>query len=270
MKREQLRKPAALPEMALNLWSHREILRNFIARSLKVKYHQSVLGYLWSLIEPLIYMGVYYFLFTILAGRPEPAYPLLILLGVLTWRLFSGLVGELSQALVRNGSLIKRVYFPREIFLFASAGFHLAVYALSLLVVVPFLFYYRLAPTWRLAGLPAAVLLALMLALGVGFATSCLHPRARDTGEIVTLAVRIGFWFSPIIYTIDRVSESWRDLYLLNPMAVIITLVRAAVTGQPGGLEPRHLAVTTGLSLAVFIAGAASFRRRQARAVKYL
>lgn len=261
----------ALPAMAGSLWTHREILRNFVARGLKVKYHQSFLGYLWSLIEPLTYMAVYYFIFIILAGRPEPVYPLLILLGVLTWRLFSGLVQELSQVLVKNAGLIKRVYFPREVFIFASAGYHVAAYALSLLVVVPLLFYFRLVPTWRLAGLPLAALLALLLAIGIGFAASCLHARARDTGEIVRLLVQVGFWFSPIIYTLDRVPAAWRDPYLLaNPMAVVITLVRAAVTGQPSGLAPYHLIWAAVLAVAFFVAGAAVFRRWEGKAVKYL
>ncbi len=257
--------------MAANLWAHREILRNFVARALKVKYHQSLLGYLWSLIEPLVYMAVYYFIFIILAGRPEREYPLLLLLGVLTWRLFSGLVQELSLVLVKNEGLIKRVYFPREVFIFSSAGFHLTTYVLSLLVAVPFLFYYRLAPTWWLAGLPLAALLTLLLAVGIGFAASCLHARARDTGEVVRLLVRVGFWFSPIIYTLDRVPEAWRDVYLLaNPVAVVITLVRAAITGQAGDLEPRHLMWTAAVAITIFVAGAVVFRRWERKAVKYL
>ena len=261
---------STLGVMASNIWAHREIVRNLIARNLKVRYHQSVLGYLWAQIEPLLYLTVYYLIFVILAGRPEPAYPLLILLGVLTWRLFAGLVQDLCECLVKNEGLIKRVYFPREVFVAASGGYHLANYALSLVVAAPFMAYYRIRPNWTIAALPVLVLLIVVLATGIGFIACCLHARVRDTRHAIALMTRLGFWLSPVFYTLDRVPKDWQSIYLFNPMGVYLHLVRASVTGRPSGVATEHVVSAVGLSLAIFLIGASLFRRWEAAAVKYL
>jgi homopolymeric O-antigen transport system permease protein len=261
---------SALPTMARNLWAHREIVRNFVARSLKIKYHGSFLGYLWSLIDPLVYMVVFYFLYVILAGRPQRGYSLSILLGVLTWRFFSSLLQDLTQALVGNQALIKRVYFPREVFVLSSVGFQLVSYGLSLMVVLPFMAFFGIAPTWRLAMLPATILLLVLFTTGIGMIASCLNARARDTREIVSLAVRVGFWLTPVFYTLDRIPPDWRNLYLLNPLAAFLTLVRAAVSGEPSDVPFGHLVLAAVLALGSFLAGAAIFQRWQGQAVKFL
>src|SRR5688500_8359822 len=103
-------------EILRNVREHRYLIANFIQRDIRLKYRDSALGYFWSLLEPLGLSAVYFVLFVILAGRPEPEFALWVLVGVIVWGFFSGALGDCLTSLTRHESLIKQVYIPREIF----------------------------------------------------------------------------------------------------------------------------------------------------------
>ncbi|MEL6189354.1 MAG: ABC transporter permease [Myxococcota bacterium] len=260
----------ALLALGRTVVRHHHVLTNFVLRDLKVKYRGTVLGYLWSLLEPLSLVLIYWFVFVVIARRGGPDYPLVVILGVLPFQFFNTVVSSGAASLTANASLIRRVWLPRELFVVATALSSLVVLGLSLLVCLPFLLLYQVPIGPRLVGLPAG--LALLSAFATGLALALAAPSAiyRDLGYVLRVLLRLGFYASPVIYSIDMVPASIQGWYLLNPLAVYLTAIRSAVMNQPVGFS--FVAWLWGASLAVLslLAGAHLFRRYEAQAVKFL
>ena len=263
-------------KMLRNLHAHRQLLRHFISRDMKMRYHGSILGYGWTIVEPLALTVTFYILFAILSDSVDPYRPLNILLGILSWAYFSKTTIHCTVSLQRNSSLIKRVYFPREIYLFSKVGFHAVNLLLSLLVIIPLLYHYGMTPTLNILLFPAALILIAMLALGISFFTCIIQTRMRDIEHIVTVALRIGFYLTPVFYTLDMITQSripaeYAEIYLyLNPMATYITMIRCAFTGQPLDIDMLNLIVTISSTVLLYLLGSMFFMRSERRAVKYL
>lgn len=259
-----------------NLYSNRQLLKHFVGRDLKVKYHNSILGYGWSILEPLALTATFYILFAILSDSEDPFRPLTILLGILSWSLFAKTFSNGTTSLQRNSSLIKRVYFPREIFLFSKAGFNMFQFMLSLLVIIPLLFHYQLIPTKQLILLPIALIMILMLGTGLSFFTSILQTKARDFEHIVTIGLRISFYLSPVFYPLDmitggRIPAQYSEAYLIiNPMATYITMIRSAFTGAPLEIPTMNLIITFSTTIVIFWLGSIYFMRKERKAVKFI
>ena len=148
----------------LNIRKHHYLISNFIQRDLRLKYRNSLLGYFWSLLEPLMLSGVYFVLFVIIKGSPEPNYPLWVIVGVITWGYFSQSLNGSITSLTHNSELIKQVYFPREIFAITKVGSNLVIAILGLFVAVPFMYYLGINPNEQLLMVPLGLILVLMLA----------------------------------------------------------------------------------------------------------
>ena len=259
-----------------NLYQYRQLLRHFISRDMKVKYHNSILGYAWSILEPLALTVTFYILFTILSDSQDPYRPLTILLGILSWSLFAKTFSAGTTSIQRNSSLIQKVYFPREIFIFSKTGFNLLQFMLSLLVIIPLLMRYELIPTEQILLLPIALIMIAILGTGLAFFTSILQTKARDVEHMVTIGLRISFYLSPVFYPLEmitkgRIPEEYASTYLiLNPMATYITMIRSAFTGAPLDIPMENLMITFSSTIAIFWIGAIYFMRRERKAVKFI
>lgn len=253
-----------------NASRYRYLLKNFVLGDLKVKYRGSVAGYLWTLLEPMALVATYYFIFVVIARRGDHTYPLVVLLGVLPYNLFSSIVNGGANSLVANASLIRRVYLPRELFLIALLGSNLVVFFSSLLVVIPFLFYYGVTPTISLLFLLPAIILIVLFASGIALIASCINVLYRDVGYLLSVALRLVFYGSPVIYSAHMVPESLRDLYFLNPLAVFLSLIRAAILNEPLICTTGHIAGAVIASFVVLFGGALFFARWEGRVVKHL
>lgn len=253
-----------------NAWRHHYVLQNFVSRDLKVKYRGTFLGYLWSLLEPLSLVFVYYFVFVVIAERGGPDYPLIVMLGILPYTFFSSVVTGGSTTLTQNRGLIRRVYLPRELFVLGHLGSQTVVLLLSLAAVVPLLWIYGEAPGWRIVLLVPAIGLIALLSTGLALALACANVLYRDVGYVLRVILRLGFYGSPVIYPIELVPDRLLEVYALNPMAVYLTMVRAAFTNQPLPMSGGHVAWAIAVALVAFAVGAQLFQRWQARAVKYL
>jgi lipopolysaccharide transport system permease protein len=263
-------------KMLQNLREYRHLMRHFISRDLKTRYHGSIIGWGWSIAEPLALTITFYILFAIMSESTDPYRPFNILVGILAWSFFSRTLSRGTTALQRNSGLIQRIYFPREIFLFSQAGYQLVQLLLSMIVLVPLLYHYKLMPSVAILYFPLAILLMGMLAVGLSFFTSIIQTRVRDMEHIVTVVLRIGFYLTPVFYTLDmitgsRIPAEYSDIYLyVNPMATYITMVRCAFTGDPLGISCTHLAVTILTTFLIFFLGTMFFMRRERKAVKNL
>jgi len=263
-------------KMFQNLREYRHLLRHFISRDLKTRYHGSIIGWGWSIVEPLALTVTFYILFAILSDSTDPYRPFNILAGILAWSFFSRTLSRGTTALQRNSGLIQRIYFPREVFIFSQAGYQLVQLMLSMVVLIPLLYHYELMPSLTILYFPLAILLMGMLAVGLAFFTSIIQTRVRDMEHIVTVFLRIGFYLTPVFYTLDmitgsRIPAEYGDIYLyVNPMATYITMVRCAFTGDPLGISSTHLIVTISTTALIFLLGSMYFMRRERKAVKNL
>lgn len=258
--------------MVRNLREHRHIVSNFIQRDLRLKYRDSAFGFFWSLLEPLLLSAVYFALFVIVAGTPERKVPLWIIVGVITWSLFSTTLTSSLSCLTKNEGIIKQVYFPREIFAITSAGSQLVLATLSLLVAIPFMIYFGIVPSVYLLMVPLGLLLSASLALGIGLGLACLNVVNRDVEHLFKFVTRAGMFLSPVMWTIDlpRARSGALEFLFYNPMVAPLTMVRNGIDGRPLGIEPGYVIYSVAFCLIALVLGAMVFKRHEALVVKKL
>ena len=230
------------------LAAHREVLANLTRKELKVKYAASVLGAIWSLLNPLVYLAVFTFVTTVL-GTNIPNYPVYLLSGLLAWNLFSASTSSGSRSVIDNANLVKKIAFPREILPLSSIGVAVVDFVLQLGVLLLFMLvtgYGLRVP--ELALLPLAVLALVAFTTMLTMLLSAMNVRYRDVGHLLGIALLVWFWITPIVYgsgLVQRELES-RDvlgaglelLYLLNPLTPIVEGMHRALydTGAAPGV----------------------------------
>lgn len=250
------------------------LIRNLVKKDLRARYKNAALGYGWTFLEPFLLSAVYYALFTIIAGNPEPKYSMWVLLGVITWGHFSRSLQGTVSCLTRSGGLIKQVYFPREILAFSPVISQLYITLLSLTSVIPVMLYLDVVPSTNIWMLPIGIILTTMIAIGVGLMVAPLNAISEDVAHLFKFITRAGFFISPVMWTYEmmlgRASGYWVDIVMLNPMVVPLTLVRHGIDGTPLTMELNYILYSVGFSLISLFIGMAIFKRWEARVVKYL
>ena len=150
--------------MVKNISKNKSLLKNLVSRDFKVNYYGHVLGYFWSLLEPLALTGIFYLVFIILRGDSDTLLPLKIMIGILIFTAFSKTLSSCTSCLVSNSALIQQVYFPREIFPTAISGFRLATLCLSILIIFPYMLYENLPITKYMLLLPISMICSILAA----------------------------------------------------------------------------------------------------------
>ena len=256
-----------------NLTDYFPVLSNFIQRDIQLKYRNSLFGFFWSLLEPLILSGVYFILFIVIAGRTEPDYPLWVIIGVITWTFFSKILNGSVVALTRNGELIKQVYFPREIFALSITISNLIITLFSFLVAIPFMIYLDIMPTTQLIMVPLGLILVSSLGLGLGLMFSGLNTLNRDIEHLFRIITRAGLFLSPVMWTVKMLPESRQSMIeylMLNPMVVPISMIRSGFDGTELGIDSFYIAYSVIFCLTSLVLGSMIFKRYESMVVKYL
>jgi lipopolysaccharide transport system permease protein len=175
-------------------------------------------------------------------------YPLFAFAALLPWGYVSQAVTWGGSSLIRNSELISKVYFPRLIIPVSAVLTPLVDLALSFAALVGLMAWFEVAPTWRVAVLPAFLLLAVLTAMAASLSCSALNVRYRDVGYAIPFLIQVWMYASPIAYPVSLVPERWRLIYGLNPIASVVEGFRWALVG---GATPdvRMMAVSTGLIL---------------------
>lgn len=263
--------PPIFRGLVLCFTQYRHLLAYFVIGDLKVRYRRSIVGYFWTLLEPLSLVLTFFFLFSVVMDVQQPAYPVVLIIGLLPWNFFNTVVQSGAYALVGNAGLIQKVYLPREIFIVTTVAYNLVVFLASLLVVIPFLVWYQIVPSWKaIFILPFAILMLTLLAGGFALFAACLNVRFRDVGDVLRVVLRLAIYFTPVLYTVQMVPEKFRTLYLLNPVSIAILLYRVALMNDPLTASPKFLVSGMLASVLVFLGGLAVFSRWEGRLVKYL
>jgi ABC-2 type transport system permease protein len=245
------------------IWARREVLLNLVRKELKVKYVSSVLGAVWSLLNPVVFLAVFTFV-TKITGLAVPDFPIYLLSALLGWNLFTTSVTNAARSVIDNGNLVKKVAFPREVLPLSSVGVALVDYVLQMAVLLLFLIAVgHRVPLSSVVLFPLAVLALLAFTLALSFLIAALNVRYRDTQHLLNLGLLVWFWVTPIVYAEFLVQEHLQDvhvagtnafrLYLLNPMADIAIGLHRALYGVPPSGD---VLVTYGTSTVALMLGA--------------
>jgi lipopolysaccharide transport system permease protein len=244
------------------LWESRELLFFLVWRDVKVRYKQTALGAAWAIVNPVLTMIVFSIFFGGLAGVPSDGvpYPIFSLAALVPWTFFASGVILAANSVVGDQGLITKIYFPRLTIPMAAVLSNLVDVALSFLVLLGLMRFYRITLVVQLMWLPLFVLFALVATLGVGLWLAALNVRYRDIRYITPYLVQVWLFVTPVVYPSSLLAEPWRTVYMLNPMAGVVEGFRWALLGTNA---PPALAMMASALCAVFIAasGALYFQR---------
>jgi ABC-2 type transport system permease protein len=236
------------------VWQYRELLVNLTRKELKVKYKDSFLGFLWSLLNPLLYLVVFSLVFAGLLRSDIPYFAIFLLSGLLVWNLFNTGLSASCGSIVMNASLVQKVWFPREILPLASIGASMVHFCLQLIVLTMALLAFQHSPSWSYLPLvfPALAVLVVWTA-AIGLALSAVNVYLRDTQHLLELLLLAWFWMTAIVYPFRLIQVQlgeWAKVAFINPVLIIVlTFQQAIYNPEPGVvmLEERSAAWFLGL-----------------------
>jgi lipopolysaccharide transport system permease protein len=243
------------------MWQSRELLYFLVWRDIKVRYQQTVLGIAWVVLQPLaIALSLTLFLRRLVHAPAGLPYPVFAYSGMLVWQFFSQALASSGNSLLANERLVTKVYFPRLLIPLAAVLGGIPDLAIGLAVLVLFLVRYRIVPSAVLVLLPVPLLLAFLLAFGVGLWLAALNVRYRDVRHTIGFLIQLWFLASPIAYPVSVVPEKWRAWYGLNPMVGIVDSLRWMLHGE--GPAPLRLLLISACSGILFLCGGLYYFRR--------
>jgi lipopolysaccharide transport system permease protein len=253
-----------LPDLKQS-WRRRELVYFFALRDIKVKYAQTKLGWLWTIVQPIGIMLVFTLAFQKLghiATQGVP-YPVFVFAGLTFWLFFSRAVANGADSLVANSNILTKTACPR--LLIPIAGLLSGLFDLGVTFGLLLVFdtaVYQFYPTWRIALVPLVVLLGVTLALGLTLILSAVNVRHRDVRNAVPLALQLWLFLSPIAYPLTPLGRPWTTLFALNPLVGIVKGFRwcVAATPPPSGFE---VAFSVSVTLTLLLVGMAYFGRAE-------
>ncbi|MBC7624990.1 MAG: ABC transporter permease [Aeromicrobium sp.] len=217
-----------------DLWSYRELFFVLAWRDVAVRYKQTVIGLVWALIQPLLTMIVFTFIFSKVAKLPTEGvapYALLVYVGLLPWQLFAASLTGASGSLIGNANLISKVYFPRLIVPTAAVVVSFLDFLISFIILIGLMLWYQFLPGWQILTLPLFVMMAFLASIGPGLWITSLNVKYRDFRYIIPFMVQFGLYVSPVGFSSAVVPAEWRLLYSLNPVVGVIDGFRWAIIG---------------------------------------
>jgi len=245
-----------------DLWIYRELIFFMVWRDIKVKYKQTLLGMAWTVIQPVMTMLVFSFLFGRVAKLPTEGipYPVFAFAALLPWGLFVTALNQGSRSLVAHNNMVTKIYFPRLILPMSSVFAGLVDFAIAFVILVGLMIYYQVTPAWHLLWtLPLFLLLAIVTALGVALWLSAINVQYRDVNQALPFLTQFWLFATPVAYSASVISDKWQVVYSLNPMAGVVNGFRWALLGTGNGPDVA-LWVSVGISILIFVSGLFYFR----------
>jgi len=247
-----------------DLWRHRELLFFLAWRDILVRYKQTVLGVIWVVLRPLLFMVILTVVFGRIARLPseDVPYAVLVFSGLLPWFFFSNALSDCSNSLVTNSHLLSKVYFPRLIIPASTILVNADDFFISFSVLLLLMIWYGMAANWQLILLPFLGIWVGILAFGLGLWFSALNVKYRDFRHIVPFVLQLGIYASPVAYSTSIIPEKWAYLYYLNPISGIIDAFRWVIIGTQPSTYGILCALT--FTMALLASGLVYFRSEEA------
>ncbi len=235
------------------LYKYRELLITLILREIKVRYKQTILGSLWAVVQPLSLMVIFTIIFSFFLKIESQGipYPIFSYSALLPWTFFATSLTFGSASILNNGSLVTKVYFPREILPFSSIGAAFLDFLVASVIFVGLLVYYKINITLNILYLIPLIFILLIFTCSTVLFCASLVVLWRDLKFVVPLIVQLWMFATPVIYPVSKVPEKFRFIYSLNPMGTIIDNFRTvSVLGKSPNLK--ELLLTAIISLILF------------------
>lgn len=245
------------------LKQYRDLFFFLVRRDVKSRYAQTVLGFGWAILQPLIQI----LLFSIVFGKVAQIYtegiPYLLFstVAIVPWTYMSSAMSDSSQSLVGGQSMLGKIYFPRLLFPITPILTNLVDFAISLVIVIGVGAFYRVPPTLNLIYLPLFLGMMMTVPLAIGFWFSSLSIRFRDVRFVMQFVVRMAMFSAPIVYSASTIPTAYRFVYSLNPIVGVIEGFRASVLGTPipwASVVPGMI-----VALMLLVSGAFYFKRME-------
>jgi len=248
----------------LNPFRHNKyLLVQLIIRDIRSRYKQSVMGYAWIILNPLAQLLVYSFVFSIVFRFPANniPYPVFLFVGLLPWIYLQSSLSSSALCLVDNANLLKKVYFPREVFIYSIVAAKFLDFLFASLVLILFLIFYQVPVSSSALYLFPLLFIQIILISGLGFFFSTLNLFYRDIQYLVNLMLMLWMYLSPVVYPLSLVPQKWVWLYKLNPMVGIIEGYRSALFNYPFDIGTILCSAIT--SVIIFITGYIFFKKSE-------
>lgn len=217
------------------LSAYRDLIFFLVWRDIKVLYAQTILGYFWAILVPLIQIIIFTIIFGKIAriSTDEIPYILFSSVAIIPWTYISQAMTASSQSLVTGQNLLGKVYFPRLIFPITPVLAKLVDFGISMVLIFVISLYYKIMPTWNLLLFPLFILVMISISAGVGLWLSAMAIRFRDVRHAMPFIIRMLMYTAPIVYSASSIPETYRFLYSLNPLVSVIEGFRACLLGTP-------------------------------------
>ncbi len=255
------------------IWLSRELLIYLVRTEIKVKYKNSVLGLVWSMVAPAMTLAIYFVVFQLILGNKMPDFVIFLFAGLLLWNLFSLGVQTGTGVVVNNAGIVKKVSFPREILALAAVGSACVFFFFQAIVMVIFMIVLHSAPDMAYFPLLLLALVAgMVLACALGVLLSAINVYLRDTQHLIEVLLTAWFWACPIVYPYqqqigDKLTHVW--IYFLNPMVPLVLTFQRCIYARPTAVASNGTVYSVlpnkgmlwygGLDLAVLVLGVALF-----------
>jgi len=244
-----------------DLWIYRELVYFMIWRDIKVRYKQTLLGAAWAVIQPVLTMLIFNFVFGTVAKVPTEGipYPIFSYCALLPWGLFSAALNNASRSLTTNQNMVSKIYFPRLVLPLASVLGGLVDFAIAFLILIVLMIYYKVTPTTAIWTLPLFLLLTVVTALGVALWLSAINVQYRDVNYVLPFLTQFWLFLTPVAYSANVISAKWQIAYSLNPMAGVVNGFRWALLGTHTGPN-LNMVISICISLIFLVSGLFYFR----------
>ncbi len=245
------------------LMDYRDLFYFLVWRDIKVLYAQTILGFMWAILQPLIQILIFSIIFGKVAKVATDGIPYVLFttVAIIPWTFMSQAMTASSQSLVAGQQMLGKVYFPRLIFPISPVLAKLVDFGISMVIVLLVILYYRVTPTWNLIFLPAFVVLMMLVASGVGLWLSAMAIRFRDVKLAMPFAIRMLMYTAPIVYSASSISDAYRTVYSFNPVVSVIEGFRACLLGTP--MPWQYILPGMITALVIFVSGVFYFQRME-------
>lgn len=242
---------------------YRDLFYFLVWRDIKVLYAQTILGFAWAILNPLIQILIFTIIFGNIAKLSSEGIPYIVFsaLGVVPWNYLSQTMSSSSQSLVAGQGMLGKIYFPRLIFPLSSVLAKLVDFAISFLIIIGVLIYFGISPTWNLVYLPIFLVFMMIIPAAVGMWLSSLAIRFRDVRFGMGFGISMLMYSAPVVYSASTIDDGWRFFYSLNPIVGVVEGYRACLLGTP--MPWVYIGPGMLVAFVLFISGAWYFKRME-------
>lgn len=217
------------------LKDYRDLFYFLVWRDIKTLYAQTILGFMWAILQPLVQIVIFTIIFGNVAKLSTDGIPYLLFSSValIPWTYISLATAQSSQSLIQGSSMLGKIYFPRLIFPITPVLAKLVDFGISMFIILCIMLYYRVSPTSNLFFFPLFLVMMVSIPLGIGTWLSTLAIRFRDVRQAMPFFIQMLMFSAPIVYSASSIPEQYRFLYSLNPIVGVIEGFRACLLGFP-------------------------------------